>query len=63
MKAPYVTSVAGSGVATVTGFGEIFLSSPPAGTGNSTTVLVEFVTLDPTPTLGSTWGRVKQVYR
>lgn len=63
LKAPFITAVAGSGVATVIGFGEIFLTSPPTGTGNSTTFVVEFLNLDPTPALPDTWGRVKQLYR
>lgn len=48
--------------AQVTGFLSFFLVGAPSGSGQSTTIPVEFIS-DPTPTLGSTWGRLKLLYR
>ncbi len=47
--------------AQVIGFLRLFLVGPPAGSGQSTTIPVEFIA-DPTPTRGSSWGRVKLLY-
>ena len=48
--------------AQVTGFLRFFLVGPPSGSAQSTTIPVEFIS-DPTPTLDSTWGRLKLLYR
>lgn len=48
--------------AQVTGFLRFFLVGPPAGTGNATTIPAEFIS-DPTPAAGTTWGRLKTLYR
>jgi len=48
--------------AQVTEFLRFFLVGPPSGSAQSTTIPVEFIA-DPTPTLDSTWGRLKLLYR
>ena len=48
--------------AQVTGFLRFFLVGPPSGSSTSTTIPVEFIS-DPTPAHGSTWGRLKLLYR
>ena len=48
--------------AQVTGFLPVFLAGPPAGTGTSTTIPVEFI-VEATPARGRTWGELKLFHR
>jgi hypothetical protein len=44
-------------------FATVFLVSPAAGSGQSTTVTVEFLAFGVTPAAGRSWGRIKLLYR
>jgi len=48
--------------AQLTGFLRFFLVGPPSGSSTSTTIPVEFIS-ELTPAQGSTWGRLKLLYR
>jgi hypothetical protein len=63
LNVPLVTVQQANQTATITGFMQVFLASPPTGTGTSTTFLVEFVSTGATPALERSWGAVKTVYR
>ena len=44
-------------------FATVFVTSPPAGSAQATTVTLEFLALGVTPTSGRSWGRIKLLYR
>ncbi len=41
----------------------VFLVAPPAGTGQATTVTLEFLGIDVTPARPTSWGHIKLLYR
>lgn len=48
---------------TLLSFANVFLVAPPAGTGTSTTVTLEFLAQGITATTRTDWGRLKLLYR
>ena len=44
-------------------FATVFLVAPPTGSGTATAFTVEFVAQGLTAARGSSWGRIKQLYR
>lgn len=63
VNVPLITLVFANTAARLDGFVQVFLTSPPTGTAQSTTFTVEFISLDATPARAGTWGRIKTIYR